>query len=42
MEDGQRMEYGSFCFAGTAVVMIVVTNCSVHFNVDVALVAGQS
>ena len=36
------LEDGSFGLAGIAVVMMVVPDCSVHFNVDVALVAGKT
>ena len=36
------LEDGSFAFAGTAVVMMVVPDCSVHFNVEIALVAGKT
>ena len=32
------LEDGSFAFA----VMMVVPDCSVHFNVDIALVAGKT
>ena len=36
------LEDGSFGFAGTAVVVMVVPNCFVPINVDVALVAGKT
>ena len=42
MDGGWMEDESFFCFAGTEVVMMVVTNCSVHFNVDVALVGGKT
>ena len=42
LPDKAFLEDGSFCFAGTSVVVMVVTNRFVHFNVDVVLVAGKT